>query len=197
MPRYKANDDEVPAVDDDGHVGCDGSNVYFFSDVTSKSVSRLVVCLRQATARAMQDWSHSRSDAHVCLYVRSDGGDCFAGLSAHDHITLNKVPVHCIADGMVASAGTFLFLAGSKRLAMPNAYMLIHQLRTSGFDGKFNELLDETRNAKKLMRSIRRIYKNKTNLTDQALSRLLKKEKALDTRMCLKLGLVDEVLVSV
>ena len=46
--------------------------------------------------------------------------------------------------GFVASAATFLLLAGAERLAMPNAHILIHQIRT-GFWGKFNDLLDEVR----------------------------------------------------
>tara|TARA_B110000046_G_scaffold5113_1_gene5417 strand:- start:2398 stop:3012 length:615 start_codon:yes stop_codon:yes gene_type:complete len=170
----------------------DGTAVYFCADVTKATVFKLLQLLREATACALEH-AHPGRDPSVHLYVHSDGGDVFAGLSAYDHIRANRVPVTTVADGMVASAASLLLLAGETRLAMSHASVLIHQLST-GFAGKYADLLDEVQNSSALMDSLHAIYRARTDMSAKRLAVLLKKERCLDATRCLREGFVHALV---
>ena len=63
------------------------------------------------------------------------------------------IAVHTYIDGLIASAATFLFLAGKKRFMTENSNILIHQIST-GFWGKFEDLKDEYKNTTELMKRV-------------------------------------------
>lgn len=175
--------------DDEAEVRREGTTVYFYADVRKDTVLKLLRCLREATAAALV---HD-DPPPVRLYLHSDGGCAFAGLSAHDHISRNRVPVTTVADGMVASAASVMLLAGHRRLALPHSFVLIHQL-SLGFVGKYADMLDEVQNSSALMRAFTDIYTARTSMTAKRVEQLLKKERAIDAQQCLLEGFVDEVL---
>ena len=70
--------------------------------------------------------------------------------------------------------------------------MLIHQL-SSGTWGKMNELEDEMENLKELMNSIRKIYKENTNISEGEINEILKHDLWWNSEICLAKGLVDEI----
>lgn len=186
-PDDAAEDD--PSIDDP--IRCIEDSVFFYAEVTSANVLRLLHCLSRANAHAL---SHCASphDARVYLYIHSPGGDAYAGLSGLDHIRNNRLPVTTIVDGFVASAATFLLLGGSHRVALSHGTCLIHQLST-GFWGKYADLVDEVKNSTSLMKTFKKIYGERTSLDKAAIDSLLKKELTLDARKCLSMGIVDEV----
>ena len=53
-------------------------------------------------------------DPIIYLYIYSPGGDLYMGFSGYEFIKNSKVPIYTYIDGMIASAATFLFLAGEK-----------------------------------------------------------------------------------
>ena len=85
----------------------------------------------------------------IFLYIHTDGGDAYAGLSAMDHIKNMRVPVHTVVDGLCASAGTFILMGGEKKYALRHSSVLIHQLRL-GFWGTYEDLKDEMQNSDKI-----------------------------------------------
>ena len=86
---------------------------------------------------------------------------------------------------MIASAATFIYLAGEKRFISDYNHVLIHQLSTS-FWGKYEDLMDEFSNSKSLMECIRDLYKTNTKIPKTKLDNLLKRELLLNTEECLK-----------
>jgi ATP-dependent protease ClpP protease subunit len=98
-----------------------------------------------------------------------------------------------IADGYVASAATLLMLGGHQRIAMANARILIHQLST-GFWGKYVDLLDEVQNSKELMNAFKIIYSSKTSLDKRKLQSLLKKELHMNANQALEVGFVSSIM---
>ena len=70
--------------------------------------------------------------------------------------------------------------------------MLIHQL-SSGSWGKMNELEEEMENLKELMNSIKKIYKENTNIPRGELNEILKHDLWWNADICLAKGLVDEI----
>ena len=178
---------------EDGSVTSHGARVYFYAAVSRENVLKLQTCLRDATAAAL---AHATPEAEprVYLHIFSNGGDAFAGLAGVDHIVRNRVPVVTVADGMVASAASFLLIAGARRLALPHAFVRIHQLSIYGFEGKYADLVDEMQNSHALMRAIRALYQDRTSLTAERLDELLTKELDLDAATCADAGIVDAVL---
>lgn len=165
--------------------------VYFYCEVNTKNTLKLIECLSKATQYALANCT-TLENLNVYLYIHSPGGDVNAGLSAMDHIRCNKIPVITIADGFVASAGTFLLLGGNERKCLQNSRILIHQLSTS-FWGKYTDLLDEVENSKELMTNFKNIYISQTNMKEQEIQRLLQKELHLTSYQAKKYGIVDEI----
>ena len=64
------------------------------------------------------------------------------------------------------------------------------------FWGKYCDLLDEVKNSKALMHTIRSIYKEKTTMSELTLQNLMKKEISMGCEKCIKWGFVHEMLVS-
>ena len=189
--KMQEDDDGNTTDDDDNLVRQDGVNVYFYADVSKKSVLRLLECLEKANKCAFAD-CESLQTCRVYLYLHSNGGDAHAGLSAMDHIRNNKVPVTTVIDGFVASAATFLLLGGEYRVGFNHSTLLIHQLST-GVWGKHADLVDEVRNSTTLMTTIKSVYAANTLLSENKLDSLLKHEKNLGSKACVKFGFVHEL----
>lgn len=171
-----------------------GTDVFFWVDVCQLSILRMIELLHEATEDSLrrQKKHQFRGQVYVPrvhLYIQSYGGDVFAGLSAMAHIRNNRVPITTIADGMVASAATLLLLGGSTRYIMPYSHVLIHQLST-GFFGKHQDLLDESKNASNIMRSLSNIYLAETSLGERRIAKLMAKELDLTTDQCINFGIV-------
>ena len=68
-------------------------------------------------------------DKDISLYINSPGGSISAGMAIHDTMQYIKCDVSTICIGMAASMGAFLLSAGAKgkRMALPNAEIMIHQ----------------------------------------------------------------------
>lgn len=171
--------------DDDDQVVRAGTCVYFYATVSPASVLKLVRLLEEAAVEAL-----TTRVSHVILFLHTWGGCAFAGFSAYDHIRRCRVPVYCIADGFVASAGTFLLLGGARRFMHRHCSLLIHQLST-GMQGKLAELAEEFKNSKFVMRLIVRLYAERTNLPRGRLRALLKRETMLSFDRALEHGFIE------
>ena len=68
-------------------------------------------------------------DKDIQLYINSPGGSVTAGMAIYDTMRYIKCDVSTICIGMAASMGAFLLAGGTKgkRLALPNAEIMIHQ----------------------------------------------------------------------
>ena len=71
--------------------------------------------------------------------------------------------------------------------------MLIHNI-SSEFWGKMHEIEDEMKNLGLLTRDIKKMYRNYSNITTKNLDNLLKKDLLLTANVCLKHGLIDEII---
>src|SRR3954447_5825941 len=75
-------------------------------------------------------------DKDVCLYVNSPGGSSYAGMAIYDTMQYVKPDVRTICVGMGMSAAAMILSGGAagKRMALPNAKIMIHQ-GSGGFRG--------------------------------------------------------------
>lgn len=196
-PR-RTDDGDDDAEDDDGTtIVCEGVCVYFYADVSRANTLALVKCLREATVASLQHAPPAPLGTPcVYLYIHSNGGDAYAGLSAYDHIRHNPVPVVTIADGAVASAASFLLLAAERRLCLAHAFVRIHQLSISGLDCKYADMVDEMQNSHCMMEKIETLYVTRTGMDVEHCRMLLRQEIDMDAERCVREGLVHEILVA-
>ncbi len=172
------------------------NNIYFYEEISVESILYLSQCIKilEKQLLSLKTDYQLVETPKMYIYIHSNGGDAFAGLSAMNNIENCKVPIVCVADGIVASAATFLLLgATGGRQMRKNSCVLIHQIRTE-FWGRFDELEDEMKNSKNIMRSIKRIYKQKSNLPMEKIDNIIKKEIYLTSKKCLKYGLITEII---
>src|SRR5512146_1084047 len=80
-------------------------------------------------------------DKDTNLYINSPGGPVPAGLAIYDTMQYVKPQVSTICSGQAASMGAFLLAGGApgKRLALPNARIMIHQL-SGGYSGQASDI---------------------------------------------------------
>ena len=96
--------------------------IVFLGGEIDDTVANLVVA--QMLFLEMED-----PDADINLYINSPGGSVTAGMAIYDTMQYIKPQVRTVCVGMAASMGAFLLMAGEKgkRLALPNAEVMIHQ----------------------------------------------------------------------
>ena len=80
-------------------------------------------------------------DKDVSIYINSPGGSVYAGLAIYDTMQYIKPDVQTICVGIAMSMGALLLAGGAKgkRMALPNAKILIHQV-SSGFQGQATDI---------------------------------------------------------
>ena len=190
-------DNKPMRMDDDedsSSVESVGSRIFFYSDVSKESILNLNKQIRSLSTKLLDvGQQYEIPTPPIRLHINSPGGsllDCFAAV---DCIKTSKVPVYSIIEGSAASAATIISVVSKKRMMYKNSYMLIHQL-SGGMWGKYEELVDDFKNATVLMERINEIYKKHTKIPQKTLKEILKRDLWFDSATCLKYGLVDEVI---
>lgn len=174
------------------------NHIYFYGSVNKRNCLKLNLYIRDLNRKlTLTENDLGVSHLKIYLHINSFGGSVFAALSSVDTIMGSKYPIVSIIEGGSASAATIMSCVCSERVITPNAYMLIHQI-SSGFWGKMEEIKDEFKNVRKLMKRLKKIYKTHTLLDNNEdskikLNELLKRDLWLDSKECLKYGLVDKI----
>src|SRR5687767_9779023 len=83
----------------------------------------------------------SDPDKDISIYINSPGGSIYSGLAIYDTMQFIKPDVSTICVGIAMSMGSLLLAGGAegKRMALPNAKILIHQV-SSGFQGQATDI---------------------------------------------------------
>lgn len=171
------------------------NTIFFYSDVVEQAALDLNQALYEVDSKLKMTRNFLGDDfkPHIKLRINSYGGSIFAGLAILDTIRNLSSEVHTYVDGAAASAATIISVAGAKRYIGKNSMMLIHQLSTSNY-GKYSELEDDMENNRRLMKSIKDIYKQYTKVPMKQIDEILKHDLWFDSAKCLEYGLVDTIL---
>jgi len=175
----------LPALD---FVKVEGNDVFFYCDVSPESVVELCSVMKKLERQLFVTMYGQDIVPVIRLHIHSDGGDLHAGFGAMDFLKSLRCNVNTIAEGVCASAATFIFLGGDTRTVLPNAYLLIHQLG-SEFWGKYDTMKDEMLQCDRLMRHMKRIYLRETSLPEDKLDKLMKRDLYLSYKKCIKYGI--------
>ena len=103
------------------------------------------------------------ADKDISLYINSPGGSVYAGLAIYDTMQFIKPDVQTICCGIAMSMGAFLLAGGAKgkRMALPNAKILIHQV-SSGFSGQATDIEIHARDILRTKENMNRILAERT-----------------------------------
>jgi len=131
----------------------------------------------------------------INLYVNSPGGSVTAGLGIYDTMQYVKPPINTICLGQAASMGAFLLTAGtkSKRFALPNARVMIHQ-PMGGFQGQATEIDIHAREILKIRERLNEIMAKHTGQPLERISQDTERDYFMSAEEAKRYGLIDEVI---
>lgn len=170
------------------YIKVEGNDIFFYCDVCQESVTELSVALKKLERDLFIATYGLDVTPSVRIHIHSEGGDLLAGLGCMDVLRQSKLNVITIAEGLCASAATFIFLGGAQRIVSKNTYILIHQLG-SGCWGKYDNLKDEMKFCEQLMKRMKRIYLKETSIPEKKLDQLMKRDLYLSHARCVRYGL--------
>jgi ATP-dependent Clp protease protease subunit len=176
------------------HIAVHENKIYYYANVNRESAVELNKKIGEIESKSLTLANTLDIDPPtIKVLINSGGGSITAGISSMDTILRCKVPVHTYVDGFAASAATFLSVVGNFRYMSRNSYMLIHQL-SSTLWGKYSEIEDEKKNLDLMMETIKRVYKEYTEVPEKKLDEILKHDLLWDAETCLEYGLIDEII---
>lgn len=188
--RIHVDDSDSDNDDDKGSIKVVNNNIYFYCGIDENSILEFNTKLKEKELELLKVGIELGIEPEINVYIQSSGGDLYAGMSAMDHIYNCRIHVNTIADGCVASAATFMLLGGHSRYILEHSYLLIHQIRT-GFWGKWEDMKDEHKHCEDIMNTLKKVYKENTNLTDSKLDELFKREIYFTAKETVDYGIAE------
>jgi len=136
-------------------------------------------------------------DKDVSLYINSPGGGVYAGLAIYDTMQFIKPEVQTICVGTAMSMGALLLAGGAsgKRMALPNAKVLIHQV-SSGFSGQSTDIEIHARETLALRDRLDEILAKHTGKSKEQINRDSERDRFFTAEEAADYGLVDRVIIS-
>ena len=134
-------------------------------------------------------------DKDISLYINCPGGSVYAGLAIYDTMQFVKPDVSTICVGMAMSLGALLLAAGAKgkRMALPNAKILIHQL-WGGFEGQASDIEIHAREAIALKRRMEEIIVQHSGQQLEKVSKDMERDYFMTAEEAVEYGIIDTVL---
>lgn len=137
-------------------------------------------------------------DKDIQLYINSPGGSIPAGLAIYDTMTYIKCDVSTICLGMAASFGAFLLAGGAKgkRMALPNAEIMIHQpaIHGNGVQGQATDIKIVSDHIQKSKRRLNQILAENTGKTVEEIEAATERDNYLSASEALDFGLIDKII---
>lgn len=133
----------------------------------------------------------------IHLYINSPGGMVTAGLAIYDTMQYIKCDVSTICIGMAASMGAFLLAGGAKgkRLALPNAEIMIHQ-PSGGAKGQATEIQIAAENILKTKKKLNEILAANTGKPYDVIAADTERDHYMSAQEAMEYGLIDNVIKS-
>ena len=131
----------------------------------------------------------------IHFFINSPGGSVSAGFAIYDTMQYIKCDVSTICIGMAASMGAFLLSGGAKgkRLALPNAEIMIHQ-PSGGARGQETEIRIVAENILKTRNKLNEILAANTGKSVEEISRDTERDNYMTAQEAVAYGLIDSVV---
>ena len=131
----------------------------------------------------------------ISLYINSPGGSVYAGLAIYDTMNFIKPDVSTICVGIAMSMGALLLAGGTegKRMALPNAKILIHQV-SSGFQGQATDIEIHAREVIDLRTKLDEIIAQHTKQDIAKVKNDTERDYFMSSEEAKEYGIIDRVI---
>ena len=162
--------------------------IIFLSEEVNDTTASLVVA--QLLYLEAQD-----PDKDIQFYINSPGGSVTAGMAIYDTMRYIKCDVATICVGMAASMGAFLLSAGTKgkRMALPNAEIMIHQ-PSAGTQGQITDMAIHLKRLQVIKERMNKIMAENTGNSVEVVTEACERDNFMSAQEALEFGLIDRVL---
>lgn len=134
----------------------------------------------------------------IQLYINSPGGSITAGFAIYDTMQYIKCDVSTICMGLAASFGAFLLAGGTKgkRIALPNAEIMIHQpaIHGSGVQGQATDIKIVSEHIQKSKQRLSRILAENTGKAIEKIIIDTERDNYMSAEEALNYGLIDKII---
>ena len=136
-------------------------------------------------------------DKEISLYINTPGGGVYAGLAIYDTMQFIKPDVQTICVGIAMSMGALLLSGGTegKRMVLPNAKILIHQV-SSGFQGQATDIEIHAKEILDLRKRLDEIIAKHTHQELEKVGRDTERDFFMSAEQAKEYGIVDRVIES-
>ena len=161
--------------------------VFLGEEVNSTSASVVVAQLLFLEAE------DPNKDIH--MYINSPGGEITSGMAIYDTMNYIKCDVSTICIGMAASMGAFLLSGGAKgkRMALPNAEIMIHQ-PLGGTQGQATEIEIAAKHILKTKEKLNRMLAANTGKPYEQIAADTERDNWMSAQEALDYGLIDQIV---
>ena len=134
-------------------------------------------------------------DKDIQFYINSPGGSVTSGLAIYDTMQYIKPDVSTICVGMAASMGAFLLSSGAKgkRIALPNAEIMIHQ-PSGGSQGQCTDIQIQAEQILKIKKRLNSILASNTGKTVEQIEADCERDHFMTAEEAQGYGLIDKVI---
>jgi ATP-dependent Clp protease protease subunit len=131
----------------------------------------------------------------IAIYVNSPGGSVYAGLTVYDTMQFVKPDVQTMCVGTALSMAALLLAAGAegKRMALPNAKILLHQV-SGGFEGQATDVEIQAREVISVKRRLEEIIALHTHQPLERVSADMERDYFLSAEEAKEYGIIDRVI---
>ena len=162
--------------------------IIFLSEEVNDTTASLIVA--QLLYLENQD-----PDKDIQFYINSPGGSITAGMAIYDTMQYIKCDVNTICVGMAASMGAFLLAAGTKgkRMALPNAEIMIHQ-PSAGTQGQITDMAIHMKRLQTIKDRMNRILAEMTGKSLEEVTAACERDNFMTVQEAMAFGLIDEIV---
>ena len=162
--------------------------IIFLSEEVNDTTASLIVA--QMLYLEAQD-----PDKDIQFYINSPGGSVTAGMAIYDTMKYIKCDVATICVGMAASMGAFLLTAGTKgkRMALPNAEIMIHQ-PSAGTQGQITDMAIHLKRLQTIKERMNKIMAENTGKSVEEVTAACERDNFMSAEEALQFGLIDRVI---
>ena len=162
--------------------------IIFLSEEVNDTTASLIVA--QLLYLEAQD-----PDKDIQFYINSPGGSVTAGMAIYDTMQYIKCDVATICVGMAASMGAFLLSAGTKgkRMALPNAEIMIHQ-PSAGTQGQITDMAIHMKRLQTIKERMNKIMAENTGKSVEEVTAACERDNFMTAQEALDFGLIDRVI---
>jgi len=137
-------------------------------------------------------------DRDITMYINSPGGSVTSMMAIYDTMQFVQPEIATVCIGQAASAAAVLLAAGTKdkRMALPNARILLHQPATEGGYGQSSDLEIQAREILRMRALLETLLARHSGRSEEQVREDIERDNILTAEEAVEYGLIDEVIQS-